>query len=210
MRHKAFVVILVLLITSCSKNQSGISIVSVKEFDSNLNYRIDISYPQFQSTNAEPVNAKIKEQVDSNIFEFKMFIVDFDGYSSRNLTYNYEIKTNNEETISIAQRFEWAVPGVERILYYHNNLNYDKINHRFITVNGLFKEGVNFRDSIREISTAICNKIDSNCLPEPQETFENCYFDNDSIYFNLLTGDYAQCNEITIAISKKQLNGLLK
>ena len=64
----------------------------------------------------------------------KKFILDFDKNSTRTLTYHYEVKTNNGRYISLGQSIEWAIPGIERILYQNYNINYDITDNRLVKI----------------------------------------------------------------------------
>ncbi len=211
MRSKILLMFLLPICTSCwySNTPSGFAIKHIHEFDSTLNYRIDVDYPFFSSKNTDKLNRRIKGQVDSNIFEFKKFILDFEGYSVRSLTYQYNIKTNKGKLISLTQRFEWAVPGVERVLYQYGNINFDLDNNRFIEIDNLFKHNLTFRDSLRSVVETHLRK-DSICSLDPSETFENYYFSEDTIFFNLNYTESPQCDDYLIAIDKKDLKEILK
>ena len=211
MRSKILLIFFLPIFTSCwySNTPSGIAIKHIHEFDSTLNYRIDVDYPVFSSKNTDKLNERIKGQVDSNIFEFKKFILDFEGYSIRTLTYQYKIKTNNGNLVSLAQRFEWAVPGVERVLYQYGNINFDLYKNRFIKIDNLFKHSLTFRDSLRSVVETHLKK-DSICSLDPSETFEDYYFSDDTIFFNLNYTESPQCDDFIIAIDKRDLRGILK
>ncbi|NVO12153.1 MAG: hypothetical protein HXX16_19500 [Bacteroidales bacterium] len=209
MKFKVLVFLLVMIITSCKNNPSDISIQHIKEFDSTLNYQIDIDYPTFSSLNASILNELIKSRIDSNIFEFKKFILDFDKNFTRTLTYHYEIKTNNGQYISLAQSIEWAIPGIERILYQNYNINYDIANSRLIRIEELFTNPINFRDSLKYI---VENQLkeESICSFDTSENFENFFFNNDTIFFNISYNESHQCDNYPIAIDRKRLRNMLK
>jgi hypothetical protein len=210
MQQRVLIIILmILLIISCSKKPSGILINHIHETDNSLNYRIDIDYPTFTDSQLNIINQQVKGNIDSNIFEFKKFILDFEGSSPRTLKYQYAIKTDNGHLISIAQQFAWAVPGVERILYQHCNINYNRNSGSFIKIDDLFQPKSNFKDSL----TAIINtklKQEFRCKLDTTENFENFYFNADSLFFNLTLTDQSQCDDYSISIDKKRLEKILK
>jgi hypothetical protein len=209
MKTKVLVFLLAVVITSCKNNPSGISIQHVKEFDSTLNYQIDIDYPTFSSLKTSALNELIKSRIDSNIFEFKKFILDFDKNSTRTLTYQYEVKTNNGRYISLSQSIEWAIPGVERIVSQNYNINYDVADNRLVSIEELFKNPISFRDSLKYI---IENQLkeESICSLDTSENFENFFFNSDTIFFNLNYNESYQCDNYPVAIDRKRLKNILK
>lgn len=209
MKFKVFVFLLVAVITSCKNNPSGISIQHIKEYDSTLNYQIEIDYPTFSSLKASTLNELIKSRIDSNVFEFKKFILDFEKDFTRALTYHYEIKTNNGRYISLSQSIEWAIPGIERILYQNYNINFDMADNRLVRIEELFRNSVNFRDSLKNI---IENQLkeETICSLDTSENFENFFFNNDTVFFNLIYNESYQCDNYPIAIDRKRLKSILK
>lgn len=209
MKFKVLVLLLVVVITSCKNSPSGISLQHVKEFDSTLNYQIDIDYPAFSSLKISALNELIKSRIDSNIFEFKKFILDFDKNSTRTLTYHYDVKTNNGRYISLSQSIEWAIPGIERVLYQNYNINYDIADNRLVKIEEMFKDPINFRDSLKYI---IENQLkeESTCSLDTSENFENFFFNNDTIFFNLNYNESYQCDDYSVAIDKKRLKSIIK
>jgi len=174
-----------------------------------MNYDIKIDYPFFKSSDLSELNKVVKSSIDSNIFEFKRFILDFEGVSMRSLSYSFEVKSNNEKYVSLAQTFSWAVPGVERILYHFSNINYNRLEKKFINVDGLFLENSNFRDSLRVLANKNL-RLNSFPVVDSSENFEIFFFSNDTIFFNLLLSDQAQYDNYIFAIEKQRLNHLMK
>jgi len=208
-KFKVLVFLLVVVISSCKNSPSGISIKHIKEYDSTLNYQIEIDYPAFSSLKTSALNELIKSRIDSNIFEFKKFILDFDKNSTRTLTYRYEVKTNNGRYISLSQSIEWAIPGIERILYQNYNINYDIAGNRLVKIEELFANPASFRDSLKNI---IENQLkeETICSLDTSENFENFFFNNDTIFFNLSYNESYQCDDYPIAIDKKRLKSIMK
>lgn len=200
---------MILIIISCSKKPSGILVNHIHEIDNSLNYRIDIDYPTFTDSQLSIINQQVKGNIDSNIFEFKKFILDFEGSSPRTLEYQYAIKTDNEHFISIAQQFAWAVPGIEKILYQHNNINYNLNIGSFIKIDDLFQPKSNFKDSLKALINAKLTQ-EFRCKLDSTENFENFYFNADSLFFNLTLTDQSHCDDYSISIDKKRLEKLLK
>ena len=196
-------------IIACKKNPNDYKVNYIYQLDNTVNYDIKIDYPFFKSSDLSELNKLVKRSIDSNIFEFKRFILDFEGVSMRSLSYSFEVKSNNEKYISLAQTFSWAVPGVERILYHFNNINYNRVDKKFINIDELFLEKSNFRDSLRMLAN---ENLRLNSFPavDSTENFENFFFSNDTIFFNLSLSDQAQFDNYTFAIEKQRLKHLLK
>lgn len=194
---------------ACKNSLSDYKTNYIYQSDNTLNYNIKIDYPVFKSSDLKELNQTIKSTIDSNIFEFKKFILDFEGVSMRSLSYTFEVKLNNEEYISIAQTFSWAVPGVERILYQYKNINYNRVARKFIEVDELFFPNSNFRDSLKVLAN---DNLKQNSFPlvDSIENFDNFFFSKDTIYFNLLLNDQAQYSEYTLAVEKSGLKKLMK
>lgn len=209
MQSRILLTLIIPMIFSCVKQPSGIAVKHIHEFDSTLNYRIDIDYPAFTDSHASIINQQITGCIDSNILAFKRFILDFEEASIRTLDYTYEIKSNDNQFISISQKFAWAVPGVERILYQHSNINYNRIGNYFIGIDGLFKPNSRFRDSLRVLAVAELQR-DSGCILDSMERFTNFYFNHDTLFFNLTLTDQSQCDDYSIAVNKGRLERLLK
>lgn len=202
-------ILLLFSIFSCKNSSNDIKVSYIYQSDNSMNYDIKVDYPVFKSTDLKELNQAIKSSIDSNIFEFKRFILDFEGVSMRSLSYSFEVKSNNEKYVSVAQTFSWAVPGVERILYHFSNINYNRIEKKFINIDGLFLENSNFRDSLRVLANENL-KLNSFPVVDSLENFENFFFSNDTVYFNLSLSDQAQYNDYTFAIEKRRLKHLMK
>lgn len=200
---RALIVLIVIMSTiSCTRNSTDYTEKQIHEHDSIKSYEINITYPLLRNNE---LNAIIQSDIDSNILHFKSFIADFEGYSTRNLDYSYKIITYNNKTISIAQTFQWAVPGVERILYFHRNLNYDFVNRKKIEASNLFS--LNYIDTLRAISIDAL-KREINCSLDSTESFKSFYFSRDSIFFNLNLLEI-DCDDFTLAIEKNRLKNIL-
>jgi len=209
MQSRILLMLIIPMVFSCVKQPSGIAVKHIHEFDSTLNYRIEIDYPVFKDSHLSAVNQQVTNSIDSNIFEFKKFILDFEGESIRTLDYKYEVKCNDDQFVSISQRFAWAVPGVERILYQHYNINYNRISNIFISIDELFKPNLNYRDLL---SVLVMDdlKQDSLCNLDSIEDFKNFYFSRDTIFFNLTLTDQSQYEDYSMAVGKSRLVRLLK
>jgi len=81
--------------------------------------------------------------------------------------------------------------------------------NRFIKIDNLFKHSLTFRDSLRSVVETHLKK-DSICSLDPSETFEDYYFSDDTIFFNLNYTESPQCDDFIIAIDKRDLRGILK
>ena len=196
-------------IIACKRNPNDYKVNYIYQLDNTMNYDIKIDYPFFKSSDLSELNKVVKSSIDSNIFEFKRFILDFEGVSMRSLSYSFEVKSNNEKYVSLAQTFSWAVPGVERILYHFSNINYNRLEKKFINVDGLFLENSNFRDSLRVLANKNL-RLNSFPVVDSSENFEIFFFSNDTIFFNLLLSDQAQYDNYIFAIEKQRLNHLMK
>ncbi len=208
-KFKVLIFLLIVVVSSCKNSPSSISIQHIKDYDSTLNYQIEIDYPAFSSLKAGALNELIKSRIDSNVFEFKKFILDFEKDFTRTLTYHYEVKTNNGQYISLSQSVEWAIPGIERILSHNYNINYNIAENRLVKIEELFANPIIFRDSLKYI---IENQLkeESTCSLDTSENFENFFFNNDTIFFNLNYNESYQCDNYPIAIDRKRLKSIMK
>jgi len=209
MKQRIFYILLLFSLVACKNSLLDYKTNYIYQSDNTLNYDIKIDYPVFKSSDLKELNQAIKSTIDSNIFEFKKFILDFEGVSMRSLSYGFEVKLNNEEYISITQTFSWAVPGVERILYRYKNINYNRVKKKFISVDELFLPNSNFRDSLKAIANENL-KLNSFPTVDSIESFDNFFFSKDTLYFNLLLTDQTQYSDYTFAVEKSRLKKLMK
>ncbi len=135
--------------------------------DSVLHYSLDISYPAIRGQ--EVFNAAVRAGMERAIDDFIAFIKDFNS-ENRVMSSEYQLVQNTARVASIRQMYVWAVPGTSTLLYRFHNVNYDPEADALISLESLFREGVDHRALLKE---RLAEKISSHYKVEAEITEED-------------------------------------